>query len=341
MIDETELKKLGREFGIDVIRIAQARSFTTLAKIIPAQKKKGLYLDSDYLSNIDVERFCNIQVRFPWAKSIIIGALGYLTSEEIPLNENGPYGIIARYTWRNYYLELKKRLKRLAQVIKKESRAKCRIFSNGSIPEKPLARKSGVGYYGKNGIIINKEFGSWMVFGEIVTDLKLTPDTELEIDCGDCDKCIAACPTGAIIKPYIIDNTRCIQALSGWYGPIPDRIAKVWGNRLYGCTTCQDVCPKNRDVKPQPPKSDIGYVGPGLPLLKILDIEEDEYRRKYPKNQITASWIDFRAIKRNALIGISNTKDNRFLPVLKKFTNHPDPVIAQTAHWAINNLNNG
>ncbi len=341
MIDETEIKNIGREVGIDQLRISSPAPFPETAKIIQGLKRKGYYLSNEYLLKIDTEYFCNIETRFPWAKSIIICALGYLTDEKLPQSGNGPYGLIARFTWRNNYLILKRKLKKLARFLKENFNAQCRIFSNGPIPEKPIAQRSGLGYYGKNGLIINHKFGSWMVLGEIVTDLELKPDPPIEDNCGECNKCIIACPTRAIIKPYIIDSTRCIQALSGWYGPVPEPIARVWGNRLYGCTTCQDVCPKNSTVKPHPPESEIGYVGPGLSLLKILNFSEDEFRSNYAKNQLTASWVDFRAIKRNALICLGNTKDKGFLPLLKKFTDSSDPVLARTAQWAIKNLNNG
>ncbi|GAI02553.1 unnamed protein product, partial [marine sediment metagenome] len=156
-----------------------------------------------------------------------------------------------------------------------------------------------------------------------------------EIDCGNCLKCIDACPTKAIVYPYVLNCNRCIQALTNWYGIIPDDIAHAWGNRLYGCTICQDVCPANENVKPHSPRTDLGYVGSSISLSDVLQMEENEYRQRFPNNQITATWINFKAIKRNALIALGNIKDKKTLPILKKFARIQDDVLSKTAQWAI------
>jgi epoxyqueuosine reductase len=146
--------------------------------------------------------------------------------------------------------------------------------------------------------------------------------------------CIEVCPTKAIIAPYIIDRRRCIQALTNWYGVIPHDIVRVWGNRLYGCTICQDVCPANRNVKPRAPRTTVGTVGPSLPLLDVLSMEEAEYRKRYSRNQISANWINFNAIRRNAVIALGHTKDKVALPILQKLSRDSDEVMAKTAQWA-------
>ncbi|GAG91254.1 unnamed protein product, partial [marine sediment metagenome] len=125
---------------------------------------------------------------------------------------------------------------------------------------------------------------------------------------------------------------------TNWYGVISPEIARVWGNRLYGCTICQEVCPVNVHVKPRSPRTSLGYVGPSLPLLEIIYMDESEYRKKYPNNQITANWIDFKAIRRNALIALGHIKDKATLPLLQKLSIDRDEVIAKTAQWAISNF---
>ena len=339
MIDARQIKNLGREYGVDSIRIATAQPFIDAASRITHQKNAGLYLQSEHWYKRDVEKFCDPESVLPGARSIVAACQCYLTREEPAGDAPGdPHGLVARYTWRNHYADLRKRLRRIAHVMEKQYGAKCIVYSNGEIAEKPIAQRSGLGHYGKNSIIINQDFGSWIVLGEIVTDQEIAPDTPTHSDCGTCTACIEACPTQAVIEPYVIDRRLCIQALTNWYGVLEHDIASAWGNRLYGCTLCQEVCPANTSVPVLPPRTDIGYVGPSISLLEILRSNEAQYRTKYSNNQMTANWINFKAIQRNAIIALGNIRDRATLPVLQKLTQDGDTVIAQSAKWAIDNF---
>ena len=339
MIDAQQVKDLAQEFGIDHVRIATAEPFIDAAARITQQIRAGYYLQSENWYRRDVNDFCNARSVLPDARSIIAACQCYLTDEAIDKGTPGnPSGLIARYTWRNHYADLRKRLRELARVLEEKYGAQYAVYSNGRIAEKPIAQRSGVGYFGKNSIIINQKLGSWIVLGEIVTNLEITPDSPVGVDCGECTKCIDTCPTHAIIKPYVIDRRLCIQALTNWYGVLPDNIARVWGDRLYGCIDCQDACPANSNVKPTPPRTNIGYVGTSISLPEILAMEEAEYRMKYAHNQITAEWIRFKAIQRNAIVALGNIRDQKTLPVLEKLAKHQDEVIAQSAKRAIENF---
>ncbi|HIE05733.1 MAG TPA: tRNA epoxyqueuosine(34) reductase QueG, partial [bacterium (Candidatus Stahlbacteria)] len=247
-------------------------------------------------------------------------------------------GSVARYTWSNYYYDLKKRLRRLANVLSRSYKMHYRIYCNGPIAEKPLAVKAGIGYYGKHSIILNKDFGSWVVIGEIITDLEIETDAPLEEDCGDCHLCIDSCPTGAIKKPYQLDWSRCIQYLSNHRARVGEDIFEAWGNRLYGCTTCQEVCPKNRYKKQSHPIPEYGYVGPSLPLLDILILDEARFRERYHRNQIGARWVELACLKRNAILALAHSGDRRVSNHIRRFKDDPDPMIAAAARWAIKRL---
>ncbi len=338
MIYAKEIKRLGKQLGIDEVRITAAEPFATARKRFDQQKQEGLFTERKHrhFEKEEIDDFYRVQSKLPDAKSIITGCQCYLTDEKIDFTSPGnPYGRIARYTWRNHYLDLKQRLGKIAQFISKQYDASFRVYSNGPVAEKPIAQRSGIGYFGKHSIIINKTHGSWIVLGEILTDVEIEPDKPVDSDCGDCHACMDACPTGAIIRPYIIDRKLCIQELTNWLGVIPDTIARVWENRLYGCTTCQEVCPANKAVTRYRPRTNIGYVGSCLPLMDILRMDETEYREKFANNQISANWIHFRAIQRNALIALGNLKDSIAFPLLKELAESHDSLLAQTAQWAI------
>ena len=339
MVGVQTIKTLGKELGIDEIKITTAEPFSRAAARIIQQRNAGLYLNSERWQRRNIEEFCDVRSVLPKAKSIVAACQCYLTDECIDTGTPGdPYGLVARYTWRNHYADLKERLKKLAAAIQEKHSVECAVFSNGVIAEKPIAERSGIGYYGKNSLILNRRFGSLIVLGEIVTSADVEPDVADDANCGECLECIRTCPTRAIIEPYVIDRRRCIQALTNWYGVLPDEIARVWENRLYGCTTCQDVCPANRDVETGPPRAELGYVGQSISLLDILSMDEAQYRRKFANNQMTARWINFKAIQRNAIIALGNIRDKKTLPMLEELTKSEDPVHAQSAQWAIDNF---
>jgi len=341
VIEAKDIKAFGHRIGIDEIRITTAEPFDQALAKYKEQRTKGLFTDRQHRHLEDIKHFYNVRIEFPEARSIIAACQCYLTNEKTNLSEPGdPHGLIARYTWRNYYKGLKNRLRELAHFIKEKTGASFRVYSNGPVAEKPIAVRSGIGYYGKHSVVINQTFGSWIVLGEIITDIEIEPDKALDINCGQCEECIDACPTRAIVAPYIIDRRRCIQELTNWYGVLPNDIAEVWGNRLYGCTVCQDVCPVNSKVAVRNPWTDLGSVGSSISLLDILNMSESEYRQKYPDNQITARWINFKTIQRNALVCLGNIKDKQTLPILERFSKSNDGVFAKTAQWAIGKIRN-
>lgn len=339
MIDTLQLKSYGQDCGIDAIKITTALPFREANTRIKQQIQAGFFLDSErwHLRNID--DFCDVRTVLPGARSIVAACQCYLTDEcRVSAAVGDPHGSVARYTWRNHYADLKKRLTKFAVVLKERYQAKSVVFSNSTVAEKPIAQRSGIGYYGKNSLIINEQFGSWIVLGEIITDIELEPDAQDNRTCENCRMCIDTCPTSAIVEPYVIDRRRCIQALTNWYGLLPVEIAEVWGDRLYGCTDCQDKCPANQNVKPRAPRADVGYVGPSVSLREVLSISELDYRRKYGHNQMAAHWVDFRAIKRNALVALGNIRDKSTMPLLEKYSTSEDTVLAHTARWVMERL---
>lgn len=339
MIDAQKIRTVGYEIGIDLIKITTAEPFREAAKRTKCQIEEGLYLNSEHWHLRDVDRSCDVSTVLPGASSIIASCQCYLTDEQAESDMmDDPHGSIARYTWRNHYSDLRERLMKLAGFLKAEYNANTAVFSNSEIPEKPIAQRSGIGYYGKNSLIINERFGSWVVLGEIVVDMEIDPDPPHRGDCGDCTICMEMCPTHAIIRPYVIDRRRCIQALTNWYGVLPDDIARVWDNRLYGCTDCQDNCPVNKTVEAQPVRAKVGYVGPSASLREILSMSEQEYRQKYAHNQMTARWINFQAIRRNALVALGNIRSQGTLPLLEKYARDSNRVLAESARWAIARL---
>jgi len=317
IIDETKI--FAKKAGLDVVRVTSAEPFTDAARRVKEQIRRGLRPKWNVET---IDAYCDPRSALPSARSIIVAAECYLTSEPVDLSRPGdPHGRIARYTWRNYYHDVKVKLEKVATFLKKKTRqtnVRFRCYSNGPLAEKPMAERAGVGWYGKNGIIITRDYGSWVVLGALITNIELEEDGPLDESCGNCRNCVKACPTGALIEPYVLDMPKCLQYITHKQGVMPTSVREIWGNRLYGCMVCQDVCPLNCRVKPKNRKPRYGCVGPSLSLAQILQMTGKEYRERFHENQIGEWWVSFGAIQRNAAVALGNIGDSSAVPALSK-----------------------
>lgn len=335
----TELKSFAEEVGFDIARVTSAESFSEAADRIKKQIRLGF---KPMVRVEDIDAYCNPRSVLPDAKSILVVAECYLASGPVDLSKPGdPHGRIARYTWSNYYYDVKKKLKTVARFLKKKVGAGFRFkyFSNGPLAEKPMAERAGVGWYGKHGIVVTERFGSWIVLGELITNVKLEEDEPIKGLCGGCQACVEACPTKALVKPYILDVLKCLQYVSNHQMVIPEYMRELWGNRLYGCTTCQEACPINRRVKPKDWRPSYGYIGPSLSLVEILRMKDDEYRRRFHRNQIGHQWVSFRAIQRNAAVALGNIGDPIDIPALSQtLESNRSIIVRMHAAWALGKI---
>lgn len=349
----SQIKELGEEIGLDIVRITNTESFPETEKHIIESIEKGYTPENDYYAfknitekpnNINLNKIskrCNPKSILKKAKSIISVAQGYLIEEiEDVQNENQPLGKIAKYDIGNFYYDVKLKLKKIVDFINQETDFKYKSKNKScyvSLTEKPIAQRAGVGWYGKNGIIITERFGSWVVLGEIITELELETDESLQRDCGDCTICIDSCPTKAIVSPYVIDRTKCLQFISERVMKIPLAFREKWEDRLYGCTTCQEVCPQNRKVKPKKYKPEYGYIGSRIPLIPLLQITEEEFQNYFAYNQIAMRPRE--AIKRNAALALGNIGDSRaVVPLIKVLQEDDNSIVRGHTAWALGKI---
>lgn len=348
-----QIKELGEQIGLDIIRITNAESFPEAEEHIIESVGKGYIPENDYYTsgNISVRpnqlnlnkirKRCNPKNILKRAKSIISVAQGYLIEETEDIQDkNQPLGKIAKYDIGNFYYDVKLKLKKIVDFINQETDFKYKSKNKScyvSLTEKPIARRSGVGWYGKNGIIITERFGSWVVLGEIITELELDTDEPLQRNCGDCTICIDSCPTKAIVSPYVIDRTKCLQFISERPMNVPIAFREKWEDRLYGCTTCQEVCPQNRKVKPKKYRPEYGYIGSKIPLIPLLQITEEKFQSYFAYNQIAMRPKE--AIKRNAVLALGNIGDPRaVVPLIKVLQENDNLMIRGHTAWALGKI---
>lgn len=327
------------ELGFDAVGITLAEDLEGSHKHFLKWREKGFASDMNYLLR---ENPVNAKPKsiLPEAKSIITLLVNYYTK---PPDDPGPdYGKVAAYAvGLDYHKVLKKKLNEFKEKIEKESGShfKSHGFSD-SVPllEKSFARCSGLGFSGKNTLIINKPFGSYFFVCELICDLDIEPTETVTGTCGKCTRCEDICPTGALDHKYELDARLCISYLTiENRGTIPHRLREKIGSWIFGCDLCQVVCPYNKKIqqaswKEFKPESGVGH---WLNLKEILSIRsENELRKKFGHTTITRP--KRAGLLRNAAIVAGNRKSEEALPELIWLSeNEPDELIREHVLWAL------
>jgi epoxyqueuosine reductase len=202
--------------------------------------------------------------------------------------------------------------------------------------ERDFARRAGLGWFGKNTMLLNKRLGSFFFLGALLLDLRLRPDASHDLShCGTCTACLDACPTRAFPQPGVLDSRRCISYLTiELRGPIPPDLREPMGSWLFGCDVCQDVCPWNRKA-PQgtepawEARPDLAALDP----VELLEMSEEEFRRRFRGTALLRP--KRRGLLRNAAIVLGNRGDPSALPALEKALSDPEALVREAAEWAI------
>jgi epoxyqueuosine reductase len=208
---------------------------------------------------------------------------------------------------------------------------------DGPMLDRAAANRAGLGWFGKNTNLLTPQLGSWVFLGQIITDLELEPDAPLTKSCGSCVRCIDACPTGAIIAPYVIDNTRCISHLTiENRGPIPVDLRPRMLDWVFGCDICQEVCPVNRKAVPS---NGANFRRNGLALMDLIELlamSEEQFRLRF---QGTPLMRARRAgLKRNACVALGNLEDPAAIPALDRALAEEEPLVRCHAAWALGRI---
>src|SRR5437870_6050084 len=276
----TELVRLAEELGLDVIGATPAEAYTETERRIHERRKRGLFADMRF-TMAQPETSCHPETLLAGARTVVSAAHCYWT-EEPPL-EAGE-GRLARYTWYDGYAVLRERLDALGRRLGGSYRVL--VDANQHVDREGAAR-SGVGFYGKNTMLITRRHGSWVVLGTLVTDVEVEATPPLELDCGSCTLCLEAWPTNALDEPGTLDATRCLSYWTQASEPIPDEHREALGDRVYGCDICQDVCPWNRGIERRRADEPLpAGAEPNVSLVDWLETDGEELRRRYGRAYI-------------------------------------------------------
>ena len=274
-------------------------------------------------------------------RSVVMVGMHYRTEEPESL---GPgHARVSRYAWgtADYHDVIKHRLRKLADFVHDEA-PNCRtrvVVDTAPLLERDFARLAGLGWFGKNTMLINKHVGSFFFLGALLTDLELEADEPHEsTHCGTCTRCLDACPTDAFPEPGVLDARRCISYLTiELRTPIPHDLRSGMQNWVFGCDVCQDVCPWNRKA----PQSDEPAFHPN-PLItptnaaEWLTLDEEAFRNRFRKTPLARP--KRAGLLRNAAIVLGNSRDRRFVPVLISALEDVEPLIRGAAAWSLGEI---
>jgi epoxyqueuosine reductase len=293
-----ELEQLAGELGIDVVGASPAAPYESTERDIRERSERGLFADMRF-TMAQPEISCHPEKLLPNARTVVSAALCYYAEEP----ERAPgHGRLPRYTWYDAYAELREKLDQLGRRLGGGYRV---LVDENQHVDREAAARSGVGFYGKNTLLITRRFGSWVVLGTLVSDLELETTASLELDCGSCALCIEACPTGALDEPGTLDATKCLSYWTQSAHEAPEPYREALEAQVYGCDICQDVCPWNRGIErrragdPVPTGAE-----PHVDLVEWIESEPTELRERYARLFVPRN--DGRFLQRNARIALAN-----------------------------------
>ena len=326
-----------REIGFDSCRIADCGS-APHADEFRNWLDEGGYGEMSYMERGEEKR-CDPQKVLPGARSIVVLALNYFQGNPQTGDTPAAAGTIARYAWGDDYHDLiANKLDRIDEFLRAFGGQQKYYVDTGPVLERDYAAQAGIGWHGKSTMLIDERLGTWFFLAEVLTTLELPPDEPVPDRCGTCERCIKACPTGAITAPHRLDARRCISYLTiELKGSIPLDLRPLIADRIFGCDDCLDACPWNRFARVS--REAAFFARPstvGIPLRDYLGLSDEDFRSLFRNSPIKR--IKRRGFLRNVCVALGNVGDPSDLAALGRAAADPEPLIAEHAKWAIHQI---
>ena len=343
-----QLNHYAKGLGFDLVKVTTAHALDETKLELESRLSAGIY--SPWAVGSPRER-TTPTLLLPGAQSVIMVAMAYSVDpvyqqqphQDDPVGDDRHRAELSRYAWgQDYHRVMIPRLQNLAAFLETAipGAETLVMVDSGPLAEKALAYRAGLGFFGWNSCIITEELGSWVFLGTLLTTLALEPDPFRPRICQECGRCMQACPTGAIVAPYVVNPELCLSQVTQMRGSIPLEFRKPLGARLFGCDTCQAVCPHNDPAA-------IGYGNHGefqphpligtAPLLEmVVSLTNRNFRNTF--GQTAAGWRGKKVLQRNALINLGNTGDPAVIPLLAKALEDPTEPVRASAIWSLGNI---
>lgn len=334
-----DVKACARGLGFDLVGVTTADPLPEHGERMAQWIAAGMHGEMDYLPR-HMPKAAHPNHVAAGARSVVVVGLAYRwdTPEPPPGRLSGRISSYARGD--DYHAVMEQGLAELAKFLTERGAGVARYYvDTGPLLDRAVAHRAGLGWFGKNTMLITKAgFGSYVFLGEVLTDLELQPDQPAEGSCGRCRVCLDRCPTGAIVAPFVVDARRCISYLTielrGW---IPRDLRPLMQTWVFGCDVCQDVCPHNALVREGmhrefAPRKDVAFPD----LIELLHIDEMAYQQRFCHSAIKRA--KRQGLRRNAAVALGNLRDARAVAALARALDDDDPVIRGHAAWALGRI---
>ncbi len=341
---KSDIAARAQQLGFDLVRFTSAIPFSDTQRVLEERIEAGLLSGLTWFTKERAAIAGDPHNLMPQARTVVSLGISYLSDDlPQPSDPGAPRGRVARYAWGlDYHDMLKDKLWALHAYVQErldrpvEARA---LVDTARIVDRAVAQRAGLGWYGKNTNILNRERGSWVLLGELLLDVELPPDEAVKTHCGSCARCMPACPTGALIAPGVLDNNRCISYLTiELRGPIPRDMRLLIGDWVFGCDICQEVCPVNHKATPgnHPEFAPTQGIGPSPSLIQLLDITEDEFKARFRHSPVKrAKWA---GLRRNVAVALGNIGDPAAIPALVRALYSEPALVRGHAAWALGRI---
>ena len=358
-----DVRRIGADAGLSALGIAGASVFADTREDLHRRRRAGLHGGMQFTYR-NPDRSTDPDRVLAGARSLVVGALGYRRSDPgdpgdvVDPGDPGdpvkpgdlvepvrPRGLVARYARHDHYRDLRTILEQVADRLRLDGWQAVVVLDDNALVDRAAAHRAGLGWFGRNTLLLLPGLGSWFVLGSVVTDapLEATPPlgpTGHGEGCGSCRRCVAACPTGALGDDGVLDARRCLAWLVQASGTFPVEHRAALGGRIYGCDDCQTVCPVNRlgdrRLPPAPPEPDTVA---SVDLLALLEASDEALMAEHGRWYVAER--DPRHLRRNALVALGNVGDGGdpdTLAALARWVDGDDELLAEHARWAARQL---
>lgn len=332
-----EIINLAKEIGISKIGFTTADDFDYLEKSLRLAVEEGR---NSGFEHKNIEERIKPKLSLASAKTIISIAVAYSHKlKQQPQKTAYKRGKFTPNSWGlDYHYVLQDKLDRLAKGIEEltadfEYKG---MVDTGALVDTAVAQRAGIGFIGKNGLVISKEFGSYMFLGELITNLDIEPDQPVDYGCGDCNRCVTACPTSCLIGDGSMNAKRCLSFQTQDKGVMDLEFRKKIKTVIYGCDICQICCPYNKGLD-NPLATEIDPDLSHPELLPFLELSNGQFKEKF--GHVAGSWRGKNILQRNAIIALANANDRSAIPkMLEIIDKGQNPIHVATAIWALGQL---
>lgn len=340
------VKARARALGFDLVGVCRPDPDPTSVDAYRAWADAGMAGAMGYMTRPDrMAKAIDPAVNLPVVRAAVVVGWRYFSGDLPPAIRDDPArGIFASYAWgADYHAVMTPRLEALRAAIADRIRrpVDARVYvDTGPVLERDAARRAGLGFVGRNTMLIHPRWGAWLFLGAVLVDVDLAPDdAPSDGTCGRCTRCLVACPTDAFPAPYVLDARRCISYLTiELRGPIPPDLRPGIGNRVFGCDICNEVCPWNKRAARQAADPDLG---PDLEvaaprLLDLVGLTEPAFRARYGATAVARTRR--RGLVRNVCVALGNWRSPEAVPALAAALADPEPLVRGHAAWALGRI---